>query len=182
MDEMVLQAMVKWPNVPACRGWLGLSARGDWCMRDAAAQASGPFAGTESNAKSKGSPLRHEALIAFIGRNYAVDAHGCWYFQNGPQRVFVELEATPWIMRVLHTESGWEVRTHTGKQVQPTQALCDEEGRVYLAGDWGVGLVHTADTVVVAEALEQGVWPLAEVQAQDLPARFGFVLSPERQA
>ena len=39
MDEMVRQAMAKWPNVPACYGWLGLDARGQWYMRDERTQA-----------------------------------------------------------------------------------------------------------------------------------------------
>ena len=30
MDAIVEAALRKWPNVPACRGWLGLDARGDW--------------------------------------------------------------------------------------------------------------------------------------------------------
>lgn len=29
MDDIVKQAMVKWPNVPDCYGWLGLDARGN---------------------------------------------------------------------------------------------------------------------------------------------------------
>ena len=41
MDDIVKQAMAKWPNVPACSGWLGLDARGQWYLRDAAAQALG---------------------------------------------------------------------------------------------------------------------------------------------
>ncbi|MCD6666313.1 MAG: DUF2946 family protein, partial [Hydrogenophaga sp.] len=28
MDEIVKAAMAKWPQVPACYGWLGLDARG----------------------------------------------------------------------------------------------------------------------------------------------------------
>ena len=32
MDDIVLQAMVKWPKVPACYGWLGLDARGRWYL------------------------------------------------------------------------------------------------------------------------------------------------------
>ena len=44
MDEIVKQAMAKWPHVPHCYGWLGLDARGDWYLRDAATQAAGPFA------------------------------------------------------------------------------------------------------------------------------------------
>ena len=100
MDDIVKQAMIKWPNVPHCYGWLGLDARGGWYMRDDRVQAAGPFSGGTS--QSKGSHLQHEKLIGFIHRNYAFDASGQWFFQNGPQRVYVELEVTPLIWRVAH--------------------------------------------------------------------------------
>ncbi|MCB2036849.1 MAG: DUF2946 family protein, partial [Ottowia sp.] len=90
MDDMVLKAMAKWPNVPHCYGWLGLDARGNWWLRDAAAQAAGAFAGGAAGAK--GSRLDHAGLIDFIGRNYGHDDASQWFFQNGPQRVYVELE------------------------------------------------------------------------------------------
>lgn len=32
MDELVRQAMAKWPNVPHAYGWLGLGMRGDWYL------------------------------------------------------------------------------------------------------------------------------------------------------
>ena len=41
MDDIVKQAMAKWPTVPDCYGWLGLDARGNWYMRDDRAQACG---------------------------------------------------------------------------------------------------------------------------------------------
>jgi ribosome-associated protein YbcJ (S4-like RNA binding protein) len=66
MDDLVKQAMAKWPNVPACYGWLGLDGRGDWYMRDDQTQAAGSF---ETN---KGSRLQHQKLIEFIGRNYEI--------------------------------------------------------------------------------------------------------------
>ena len=98
MDDLVRQAMAKWPNVPNCYGWLGLDARGNWYLRDDRAQAAGSF---QSGAPgSKGSLLQHEKLIDFIARNYMPDAQGQWFFQNGPQRVYVELQATPLIWRV----------------------------------------------------------------------------------
>ena len=87
MEDIVRQAMAKWPNVPHCWGWLGLDARGNWYMRDDRAQTAGTFL------QSKGSLLKHEKLIDFIARNYEHDEHGQWFFQNGPQRVYVELEA-----------------------------------------------------------------------------------------
>jgi len=98
MDDIVRQALLKWPDVPDCFGWLGLDARGNWFMRDDRVQAQGPFAG--GTVQSKGSQLKHEKLIEFIQRNYQPDAQGQWFFQNGPQRVYVELEATPLIWRV----------------------------------------------------------------------------------
>ena len=181
MDDIVKQAMAKWPHVPHCHGWLGLGARGEWFMRDARTQQAGSFAGADSCPASRGAVLRHEALVAFIGRNYLADAQGCWYFQNGPQRVFVELEATPWILRLSagSTDTGPTVTTHTGLAVQARQALCDEQGRAYLVTDLGLGLVHSLDTLQMADALEQGLWPLEEVEAATLPARYGYVVSPQ---
>ena len=41
MDEAVHRALAKWPNVPACYGWLALDRRGRWRMRDEHAQAHG---------------------------------------------------------------------------------------------------------------------------------------------
>jgi hypothetical protein len=97
MDDLVKQAMAKWPNVPDCYGWLGLDERGHWYLRDDTAQAVGAFQSGAPGAK--GSLLKHDKLIEFIHRNYAPDAQGAWYFQNGPQRVYVDLETTPFIAR-----------------------------------------------------------------------------------
>ena len=30
MDDIVRQALLKWPDVPDCRGWLRLTRRGEW--------------------------------------------------------------------------------------------------------------------------------------------------------
>lgn len=89
MDDIVKQAMAKWPNVPHCYGWLRLDARGVFRMCDEVVQ---------KNATA-GDPIRHASLLAFIYRNYASDEHGAWFFQNGPQRVYVDLETTPFIAR-----------------------------------------------------------------------------------
>ena len=98
MDDLVRQAMAKWPNVPDCFGWLALDARGQWWMRDDRTQAQGAFQSGVPGAR--GSVLRHDKLIDFIQRNYEADAQGRWYFQNGPQRVFVELESTPLVWQI----------------------------------------------------------------------------------
>jgi hypothetical protein len=176
MDDMVRQALAKWPNVPACYGWLGLDARGNWYLRDDRAQALGPFAG--GSAASKGDELKHEGLIEFIRRNYESDAQGRWYFQNGPQCVYVELEATPLIWRV---NGDFSVHDHLGRVAQWQAGLLDELGRLYLQTDTGFGLVHSMDVGQAADAIEQGLWTFEDVQAAGLPARFGYVMSPQLQ-
>jgi hypothetical protein len=170
MDDIVKQALAKWPNVPHCYGWLGLDARGNWYLRDDRTQAAGPFA------EARGSRLEHEKLIDFIQRNYEHDDAGQWFFQNGPQRVYVELEAAPLVWRVA--EGSFGVTAHTGAAADPTACLLDESGRLYLAASQGLGLIHTQDVGHAAEAIEQGRWQPEDVLAADLPARFGHVLSP----
>ena len=170
MDDIVQQAMVKWPHVPACYGWLGLDARGRWYLRDEAVQACGAFP------LSQGDLLQHDKLIAFIERNYAADAQGQWFFQNGPQRVYVELEITPWVWRI---ESDLRLRTHTGRIACATACLLDEQGHVYLDSAIGLGLVHTLDVLQVSEVLEQGQWVAQPVQASELPQHYGFVRCPQ---
>jgi len=169
MDDIVRQAIAKWPNVPHCYGWLGLDARGNWYMRDDQVQAAGPFS------QNKGSLLRHEKLVDFIQRNYESDAQGQWFFQNGPQRVYVELESTPWIWRV---DSAHRVMTHTGRTAKAQRCLVDQHGHLYLATDIGFGLVHTLDMEQAANAIEAGLWVPQDALAETLAAQFNYVKSP----
>ena len=169
MDDIVKQALAKWPHVPDCYGWLGLDARGRWYLRDDAAQAAGPFP------QSRGALVQHEKLIEFIGRNYEQDAQGQWYFQNGPQRVYVELECAPWVWRIAPDLS---LVAHTGAKAIALECLQDEYGRIYFGSVIGVGLVHTHEIEIVADAVEKGIWSPQPVRSEELPARYGFVLSP----
>lgn len=175
MDDIVRQAMAKWPNVPDCFGWLGLDARGNWYMRDDRAQSLGDFANGPVGAK--GSLLMHDKLIAFIQRNYAADQEGRWFFQNGPQRVYVELAATPWIWRV---QADYSLRTHTELATQCTACVMDEYGWLYLESPIGFGLVHTQDVGLAAQAIESGLWTVQPVLRGDLPARHRYTISPTR--
>jgi hypothetical protein len=169
MDEMVLAALRKWPNVPHCYGWLALDARGSWWMRDDRTQAAGPFP------RVKGSRIAHDKLLGFIERNYAADEHGRWFFQNGPQRVYVELEAAPWVWRIGADRT---VTSHTGLPATPRSAWLDEQGRLFLDTGLGFGLVHTLDMGWAADAVEQGHWTPAELPFTAMPQRFGYVLKP----
>ena len=173
MDDIVKQAMAKWPNVPHCYSWLGMDARGNWYMRDDRTQALGSFASGLPGAK--GSMLKHEKLIDFIERNYSVDAQGCWYFQNGPQRVYVELEATPFIWRV---DAQGAIVSSARQTATLVQVYMDERGWPYLHTSLGFGLVHTQDVASLAQALEVLHWPIEEANSAELPARFRYQMSP----
>ncbi len=174
MDDSVKQALVKWPAVPACYGWLGLDARGNWYLRDQSAQARGAFA--SGAAGSKGSRLQHDGLIQFIRRNYESDADGRWFFQNGPQRVYVELEMTPLIFRL---DDPLRVQDHLDRSAQVQSCVLDEQGCLYLATDIGFGLIHSMDMGLAALAVEKGLWQPHEMLRADLAACFGYVISPQ---
>ena len=169
MDEIVKAALRKWPNVPHCYGWLALDARGEWYMRDDRIQHAGPFP------QVKGSRIAHEKLLEFIFRNYACDERGAWFFQNGPQRVYVELEAAPWVWRV---SDDFGVASHTRLPALPKSAWLDEHGRLFLDTDLGFGLVHSMDMNPASEAVECGRWQPAELPFAQMPARFGYTLRP----
>lgn len=148
MDDLVRQALAKWPDVPDCTGWLALDARGRWRVGEAGAGA--PF-----NARL---PITHAAMIAFINRNYFSSGR-FWIFQNGPQRVFVELEYTPFVWRLHPREGGgWDFVAQTGVAMTPTAAWLDDAGRFLVqargaTGEPVVGVVHDHDTALVADHL-----------------------------
>jgi hypothetical protein len=144
MDDIVKQALAKWPNVPYCYGWLGLDARGNWRMRDERAQ----------HLDLPGDKLTHAALVAFIVRNYAADERGCWYFQNGPQRVYVQLEATPYIVRTDPAQ-GWLL--HTGAALGDVdEAVMTQHGALVLRGGDVVAQLDDRDFAQVLPLLHLG--------------------------
>ena len=133
MDNIVKQAMAKWPNVPHCYGWLALDARGNWRMRDERAQA----------LQLVGDRINSPALVGFINRNYMADTQGRWYFQNGPQRVYVNLEATPYIAR---TDPAHGFVLHTGEQLTSIEAAwLTDTGQLLLKSGEKVALVDDRD-------------------------------------
>ena len=183
MDDIVKAALAKWPNVPACYGWLGLDARGQWWMRDDRVQLLGSFQDgcAKSAAAIKGSRLQHDKLIAFIERNYGIDAQGYAWFQNGPQRVYVELQAAPYIWRVdEHAALSSPMLEAVGA---PLATVVDELGHLYLQTPQGFGIVHSQDMLHAANALERGAWPQpTEINSSVLAQQFAFVRSPQSTA
>ncbi|KWE52485.1 DUF2946 family protein [Burkholderia sp. MSMB2157WGS] len=187
MDDIVRQALAKWPNVPDCTGWLLLDRRGAWRLRDDAAQAAGEL----------GSPIRHAALNAFIGRNYACDEHGQWFFQNGPQRVYVELAYTPWVARLAERDGQLALTDQTGAPFEPDAVWLDDGGGV-LFRDAGpparIAALHDHDLGLFADHADFDATPpvlrwrdgrtltLGQLARADVPATFGFVASPAQRA
>lgn len=129
MDQSVIDSLKKWPNVPLCFGWLALDRRGDWRMRNEFAQEH----------HLPGDIIRHEALKVFIERNYARDALGRFFFQNGPQRVHISLDYTPWVLRLLPSQNTtWKLKTTQGHDIIPLGCLIDELGNVLIEADFPI--------------------------------------------
>ena len=140
MDETVIKAMQKWPNVPEVYGWLRLDRRGNWLLKT----APGRF-----------ERIGNRGLIEFIGRNYEPDPGGNWYFQNGPQRVFVGLDYTPQVMRLGEDGRTWT--TQSGVVVgRIHELLLDEQDQLLLVSDAGPGVVDDRDIPVLLEHLSEG--------------------------
>jgi len=151
MDEIVVRSMAKWPDVADVYGWLSLDRRGNWLLR--------------------GERIGNRHLKDFICRNYASDPRGRWYFQNGPQRVFVALAYTP---LVLHFE-GEALLDHCGRPFALAQAYVDEEGSVLMWDKSGIGLLDDRDLAGYAERAAG----LPQIDSGALPGRFGFIPRPE---
>jgi len=198
MDDIVKQAMAKWPNVPSVYGWLGLDRRGEWLIR--------------------GERVANPLVADFINRNYEHDAAGRWFFQNGPQRVFVALDYTPFIYRL-----GWNpdpdalltIETHTERTVACVEGVwIDDAGIVLIATEHGPGMFDdrdlerlmpcftdgrgtalTDDAIATAiERLQDGgtatlhfryrgnTVPVLAIATRDVPVKFCFVQRPVQPA
>lgn len=181
--------MEKWPDVPAAHGWLRLTARGEWQL--------------------DGGPIVNQPLRDFIARNYEHDEAGHWFFQNGPQRVTVELEATPWVWR-LH---GGALIAHTGARPRELrEALLVDGEHIVLVTELGCGQLDDRDMAdFIGQLTDRLGMPLSEAglerwldgreeafiapaalglagpaqclgrsSAAELPGRCGFVREPVR--
>lgn len=169
----------RWPNVPACYGWLSLDRRGNWCLQ--------------------GERVTHPGLAAFLNAGYDRDATGNWLVHNGPQRVFVTLDYTPWVLRL---QADGAVSTHTGARAGTVDAAyLDDEGNVLLHAALGIGLLDDRDLPaflaacrlsdgssatddVLLEAMGGGTgvfWrglPLQPIRRSETAARFGYQPCP----
>ena len=58
----------------------------------------------------------------------------------------------------------------------------DEQGMVYLYSSQGLGLVHTQDVVIAADALADHRWHEKKVLSSELERTYRFVKSPQQRA
>jgi hypothetical protein len=190
MDDIVARALQKWPNVPDVYGWLRLDRRGNWLVKARTAAADGtPVFERIGNA----------AVVEFIGRNYARDTRGRWYFQNGPQRVFVRPDYLPLVYRLDDA-----LVAHTGAHAGPPRAAwLDEAGALILETGLGAGLLNDRDLAAAADGfidargapveddplalaargelavrLAATTLAVGTMRAAEAPARFGFDPAP----
>jgi len=193
-DSNVLRALEKWPDVPACYGWLRLDRRGRWLIQ--------------------GETISHRGAVEFLSRNYGCDDRGQWYVQNGPQRAYCSLDYTPWIYQLDGLD---DIFTHTGDRASELRGLViDDAGDLLLETERGIGLLEDRDLGRFIEYMDKqaqgpargdgvasliaSVTPGSEheielhwrgapvsvraMRALEVPARFGFVAvpAPEPQA
>lgn len=145
MDDRVLNAMAKWPDVPAVYGYIGVDRRGNFWLQ--------------------GDQVKHQRTVQFIARNYQLDDVGRAFFQNGPQRVYADLQVAPWIFRV--DENG-AIHCHTHMAVTALQgAWITPDGTVVLSTEHGPGVVHDQDLVMLMDHLStpEGIEPFEAIQA-----------------
>ena len=190
-SDRVLRGMARWPDVPSVYHWLQLDRRGRWRM--------------------KGTPVTHPLLLDFINQHYVADTDGRYYFQNGPQKVYIDLEGAPYILSLSPDGAEPRLRAHTGAQVsRVTAAWLVDDGGFALATDLGPAelddrdLIHleqllllpaegdTADALqAVADGLEDvqlrfgfrdSAVPVGFVSREQLGERLGFIATPAPDA
>jgi len=191
MDDIVSRAMLKWPDVPSVYGWLRLDRRGNWLVKRPSA----------SGAPQRYERIRNPGVTEFIGRNYAQDESGRYFFQNGPQRVYVAVDYTPYVYRLDDAGLGF-VAQNGEPAAGLARMMLDEEGALVLECRPGVGVVLDRDLAKVIEALRESIadeevlfaavqggearririhgqdLELAPVLSAELPRRYGYVSRP----
>ena len=156
-------AIVRWPDVPACYGWLSLDRRGEWRLQ--------------------GERITHGGLIAFINRQYGCDDSGCWFVRNGPQRVFVsQTGAASGALRSLHLDEDGSMllETELGIGLFDDRDLAGFLARCHDAAGRPAG--ESAFLELMNGGSGRVFWQglaVAPIAAVDVPERFNFRQHPQ---
>lgn len=142
MDQSVLDALKRWPNVPAVYGWLSLSARGAWRLH--------PLGDAQQGGLGEG--ISNSQILGFMNRNYSSESDGRWFFQNGPQRVYVRLDAAPYILHLRPEHQ--QIVTHNELVVdRVSEWLIDEQGQLYAKTNLGPARMDDRDLLALSDVL-----------------------------
>ncbi|MGH8815685.1 DUF2946 family protein [Achromobacter pestifer] len=194
MDQSVKDAIARWPDVPAVFGWLSLDGRGRWRLHPQGLAAEG----------GAGESITNLQILDFINRNYEHDDEGRWFFQNGPQRVFLRLDAAPFVLRL--SDDNTRLLSHTDAVIASINGWwLDDAGQLYAMTPAGAGIVLDRDLPALLEKLRTdhgeplldalaglapgqaisvswpGIYPAAPLRAiagKDLAQRLGFNPNP----
>ena len=143
------QSTIKWPNVPDVYNWLMLDERGDWRIKE--------------------EKISHKGLIDVINAHYQADDKGRWFFQNGPQRVFVTLAYTPYVLSVTSHDSITYFKTQTNVIIRSVDRLwIDNKDRLLVSWKNGIGLVSDRDLPLLADKLTHETEPFDRMNSTEL--------------
>jgi hypothetical protein len=147
----------KWPNVPDVYNWLELDNRGNWCI--------------------KNEKISHKGLIKFINDHYSSDDKGRWFFQNGPQRVFVKLHSTPFILSIALNDDVIYFKTQTNQVIQQIEQFwLDNNGRLLLSWGQYLGLLSDRDLLMMSDYIvpvnANGQQEFDQISDLDIPSSF----------
>ena len=143
------QSTIKWPNVPDVYNWLMLDERGDWRIKE--------------------EKISHKGLIDVINAHYQADDKGRWFFQNGPQRVFVTLAYTPYVLSVASHDSITYFKTQTNVIIKSVDRLwIDNKDRLLVSWKNGIGLVSDRDLPLLADKLTYEAEPFDRMDSTEL--------------
>lgn len=155
----------------------------------------------------RGEPIANPKVIAFIGRNYVRLDAGGYAFQNGPQRVHVTLETTPWVLQVC-AESPLALQDQTTRAIEQLSGVwLTDTGQVVFMTERGPAMLQDQDLVLLLphlrlaggaadedqllaalddpEAAELSLlWrdqllPIKALNDAEMPQKLGFVRTPK---
>jgi hypothetical protein len=123
VDQSTISAIAKWPDVPYCYGWLFLDRRGSFRIRNEYSQKH----------HLPGELIKHSGMCDSIRRNIYIDPHNQYFFQNGPQRVYLSLAYCPYVVRFIPSQQyDWVLQNHLSQEIHPTRCFLDEKGNILL--------------------------------------------------
>jgi alpha-L-fucosidase len=134
-----------------------------------------------------GESIENKQILRFINRNYSHDAEGRWFFQNGPQRVFVRIDAAPLVIAV--DDAHGVFNSHNGHLIEKIDFwLIDDDGHLFFQSSSGAGqivdkdLTRLVDTLLTTQGTSLLDWwsqsSQTETTLHDPKGHFGVCVQP----